>query len=144
LYGKLQTVEYKTYDAQWYRACGPRLLRVVVVRLSEGQLRLRVFFCTDITLSVRKILEGYAERWAIEVCFRDLKQLLGFADSSARKQAAVERTPLLLSASPIRSWSSGRSAAPTDSPCPSLRCARGTATSAGSPSQMSSAPPNEC
>src|SRR3972149_6502949 len=30
--------------------------------------------------------------WAIEVCFKDLKQQLGFADSSARKQAAVERT----------------------------------------------------
>jgi hypothetical protein len=40
---------------------------------------------------VRQILEGYASRWAIEVCFRDLKQLLGFADSSARKRAAVER-----------------------------------------------------
>jgi len=52
----------------------------------------RVFFCTDFRLSPREILEGYAQRWAIEICFRDLKQLFGFADSSARKKAAVERT----------------------------------------------------
>ena len=92
LYGKLQTVEYKTCDAQWYRACGVRLLRIVVVRVHTGRIGLRVFFCSDPLLGVRAILEGYAERWAIEVCFRDMKQLLGFADSSARKQAAVERT----------------------------------------------------
>lgn len=38
------------------------------------------------------ILETYAGRWATEVCFRDLKQEFGFADSQARKRAAVERT----------------------------------------------------
>jgi hypothetical protein len=91
LYGTRRKVEYKTCCAQWYRACGARLLRVVVVRVQTGSIGIRVFFCTDATLSVREILEGYAERWAIEVCFRDLKQYLGFADSSARKQAAVER-----------------------------------------------------
>lgn len=92
LYGKLRTVEYKTCDAQWYRACGTRLLRVVVVRVLTGDIGIRVFFSTDATLSARQILEGYAQRWAIEVAFRELKQLFGFADSSARKQAAVERT----------------------------------------------------
>lgn len=92
LYGKLQTVEYKTCDAQWYRAAGARLLRIVIVRMTKGRLPWRVFFSTDTSLGPRAILEGYGQRWAIEVCFRDLKQLLGFADSSARKQAAVERT----------------------------------------------------
>lgn len=92
LYGKLQTVHYKTIDAQWYRACGARLVRVVVVRVDTGNLGLRVFFCTDSNKSVVEILETYGARWAIEICFRDLKQLLGFADSSARKREAVERT----------------------------------------------------
>jgi hypothetical protein len=92
LYGKRRTVEYKKCVAQWYRACGVRPLHVIVVRAAVGDIGIRVFFCTDPTLSVREILEGYAQRWAIEVCFRELKQLLGFADSSARKQAAVERT----------------------------------------------------
>lgn len=92
LYGRRRTVHYKTVDAQWYRACGIRLLRVVVVRVDDGTLGMRVFFSTDPALAVPSILETYAGRWGIEVCFRDLKQLLGFADSSARKRAAVERT----------------------------------------------------
>jgi len=92
LYGALRVVRYKTVDAQWYRACGVGLLRIVVVKVEDGAIGTRVFFSTDTTLDVPQILETYAGRWAIEVCFRDLKQLLGFGDSSARKRAAVERT----------------------------------------------------
>jgi hypothetical protein len=92
LYGKIRSVQFKTIDAQWYRACGTRPVRVVVVRVDSGNIDIRVFFCTDVAKSVVEILETYGERWGIEICFRDLKQLLGFADSSARKRAAVERT----------------------------------------------------
>jgi hypothetical protein len=92
LYGVRRVVRYKTVDAQWYRACGVRLLRIVVVKVDDGAIGTRVFFCTDATAEVPVILETYAGRWAIEVCFRELKQLLGFGDSSARKRAAVERT----------------------------------------------------
>lgn len=91
LYGRRRKVRYKEICAQWYRACGVRLVRVVIVKVSSGTIGCRVFFCTDASLSVRRILEGYAGRWAIEVCFRDLKQDFGFAESSARKRAAVER-----------------------------------------------------
>lgn len=92
LYGRDRTVHYKTIDAQWYHVCRARLLRIVVVRVDEGSVGCRVFVCTDASLAVATILETYAERWALEVTFRDLKQQLGFADSSARKRAAVERT----------------------------------------------------
>jgi len=92
LYGVRRVVHFKTVDAQWYRACGVGLLRIVVVKVEGGAIASRVFFSTDPTLDVPRILETYAGRWAIEVCFRDLKQLLGFGDSSARKRAAVERT----------------------------------------------------
>lgn len=92
LYGHSTTVRYKTLLAQWYQACGVRLLRIVVVRVETGRIGLRVFFCTDAAISIRELLEGYAGRWTIEVCFRNLKQLFGFADSSARTKAAVERT----------------------------------------------------
>jgi hypothetical protein len=91
LYGKLRAVRHKEITAQWYRACGVRLLRIVVVEVKTGAAGCRVFFCTDASRSVVQILEGYAGRWSIEVCFRNLKQSLGFADSSARKRAAVER-----------------------------------------------------
>ena len=92
LYGRLITVQYKDCCAQWYRACGMGLVRVVIVKVEQGALGFRVFFSTDANMSVSQILEGYARRWAIEVCFKDLKQLIGFADSSARKQQAVQRT----------------------------------------------------
>jgi hypothetical protein len=91
LYGHKHTVRYKDVCAQWYRACGVRLLRIVVVKVTTGKVGIRVFFSTDASLSVVQILEGYAGRWSIEVCFRNLKQFLGFADSAARKRAAVER-----------------------------------------------------
>ena len=124
LYGETRAVQFKTCVAQWYRVCGTRMLRVVVVKVEKGNLGLRVFFCTDLTVNIRALLEGYAGRWSIEICFRELKQLLGFADSSARKQAAVERTApfvaliysvivlwalrsrqaILLAAPPLRPW----------------------------------------
>ncbi len=92
LYGRRRTVRYKTLNAQWYRACGTRIVRVVIASLDHGAIPFRVFVCTDASQTIPTILETYAGRWATEVCFRDLKQLLGFGDSSARKRAAVERT----------------------------------------------------
>lgn len=91
VYGRTTMMRYKTLCAQWYRACGTQLLRIVVVETTKGSLPFRVFFCTDATVAVRAIAETYAERWGIEVFFRDAKQLLGFADSPARKEGAVLR-----------------------------------------------------
>lgn len=91
LYGRKTAVQYKTFCAQWYRACGTRMLRIVVVKTSKGRVPFRVFFCTDTSVDVVRLLETYALRWGIEVFFREGKQLLGFADSSARKEEAVRR-----------------------------------------------------
>ena len=77
--------------AQWYRGAGDRLGRIVIVHVPHGTIGMRVFFCTDSERTAEDILMTYAGRWSLEVCFRDLKQHLGFADSSARKRAAVER-----------------------------------------------------
>ena len=84
-------MRYKTLCAQWYRACGVQLLRIVVVETTKGSVPFRVFFCTDAAVEVRVLAETYAERWGIEVFFRDAKQLLGFADSPARTANAVLR-----------------------------------------------------
>jgi len=96
LYGKMTEVRFKTFTAQWYRACGTGLLRVVVVATDHGQIPYRVFFSTDPNLDVVRILETYAGRWGIEVFFREAKQLLGFADSSARLERAVRRVAPLV------------------------------------------------
>jgi hypothetical protein len=96
LYGSTRTIYYKTLDAQWYRACGADLVRIVVVRVDTGNDGIRVFFCTDTSIAPREILQVYSGRWSIEVCFRDIKQHLGFSESSARKKEAVERTAPLV------------------------------------------------
>jgi DDE superfamily endonuclease/Archaeal putative transposase ISC1217 len=92
LYGQSCKLLFKECVAQWFRPCGTRLLRIIIVHVERGSIGVRVFFSTDSKMSPTAILRGYANRWSIEVCFRDLKQLLGFADSSARTQNAVERT----------------------------------------------------
>jgi SRSO17 transposase len=92
LYRAERTVRYSECVAQWYRACGARLLKVVVVPVDTGCRPLQVFFCTDPEVSAPYLLERYASRWSIEVSFRDLKQHLGFAHSSARTPRAVQRT----------------------------------------------------
>jgi hypothetical protein len=92
LYGRARTVRYKTLVATWPRVCGDTALRVVVVQCVTGSLPLRVFFCTEPLASPRAVLEFYAHgRWPIECAFRDLKQLLGFADAGLRLEAAVLR-----------------------------------------------------
>jgi hypothetical protein len=96
LYGRKVTVRYKTLCAQWYRATGTRRLRIVIVATDSGAMPYRIFFSFDASLAVRTILETYAGRWGIEVFFREAKQLLGFADSQARKEAAVLRVAPLV------------------------------------------------
>jgi hypothetical protein len=78
--------------ARWYRSAGKPLLKIIIVKVPNGELPLRVFFCTDCTRTARQVIESYCCRWAIEVLFRDLKQLLGFASSRARSPLAVLRT----------------------------------------------------
>jgi len=96
LYGKRTTVQFKTFCAQWYRACGAGLLRVVVVLTEHGQVPIRVFFCTDPAVDAIRILEKYSGRWGVECFFREAKQLLGFADSAARLERAVRRVAPLV------------------------------------------------
>jgi hypothetical protein len=96
LYGKTTKVQFKTFCAQWYRATGTRLLRIVIVATESGATPYRVFFSFDATRDARSVLETYAGRWGIEVFFREGKQLLGFADSQARKSAAVLRVAPLI------------------------------------------------
>lgn len=92
LYGQQRRVTYQTFCAQWYRVAGVELLRVVIVRCTTGSVPFQVFFSTDPNLTAIQVLQGVARRWSIECAFEDLKQHLGFGDSSARTRKAVERT----------------------------------------------------
>ena len=59
--GRRVTKTYKTFLATWPVVYG--VLRVVIVRKSRGW---DAFFCTDPDASVESILEGFADRSAIE------------------------------------------------------------------------------
>jgi hypothetical protein len=96
LYGGDVKVWYKSIDALWYSSAGPRLLRIVVVRDPGGRRRDDCFFSTDLTLQPPQILETFALRWPLEVCFRDVKQFLGFEDPQNRVSQATQRTAPLV------------------------------------------------
>ncbi len=92
LYGKDVAVRYKTVVALWYNSAKTAPLRIVVVRDPKGHRKDESFFTTDPDMSVVTILETYAQRWSLEVAFRDTKQQCGFERSQARTQKAVQRT----------------------------------------------------
>jgi hypothetical protein len=92
LYGRKVKVWYKSVDALWYSSAGQRLLRVVVVRDPGGRRRDDCFFTSHLTMHPTEILTTFSWRWPLEVCFRDVKQLLGFEDPQNRVSAATQRT----------------------------------------------------
>ena len=95
-YARDVKVWYQSLDALWYSSAGSRLLRIVVVRDPSGRRRDDCFFSTDLTLTPPRILETFALRWPLEVCFRDVKQFLGFEDPQNRVSRATQRTAPLI------------------------------------------------
>ena len=92
LYGKTVTPLVFRGTALWYGALREAPVRFVVVRDPSGRRRDEAFFCTDLTTSVRFVLETYAKRWALEVTFFDCKQSLGFEEPQNQVTRAVMRT----------------------------------------------------
>ncbi len=96
LYGRNVKVWFQSFEALWYSSAGQKLLRLVVVRDPKGRRRDDCFFSTDLTLTPPQILEIFALRWPLEVCFRDVKQFLGFEDPQNRVSQATQRTAPLI------------------------------------------------
>ena len=92
LYGRPVKVWFKSLVALWYSSAGQKPLRIVVVRDPRGRRRDDCFFSTDLTLNPTQILQIYSWRWPLEVCFRDVKQLLGFEHPQNRVSRATQRT----------------------------------------------------
>ena len=97
IYGQTVRTEVCRCTALWYAALRDRPLRIVLVRDPSGRRQVEAFFCTDTSASAAFILESYAHRWTLEVCFHDAKQFLGFEDAQNQTRCAVQRTaPLAL------------------------------------------------
>jgi hypothetical protein len=91
-FGFHATVKVKTIHALYYKAGKDRLLTIVLVRDVLGKRPDQMFYSTCLNWDARQILSTYAMRWAIEVTFENVKQLLGFQDPANRKEKAVRRT----------------------------------------------------
>jgi hypothetical protein len=80
LYGREVRVQVKSFVCLWYTVAGSRPVRVVITRDPKGRIRDRTYFCTDPEIGVAALLERYAQRWELEVSFREVKQSLGLED----------------------------------------------------------------
>jgi DDE superfamily endonuclease len=79
LYGKKTVKRYKTFLATWRPAGG--VIRVVLVDEPTGW---RAFFCTDASASVADILTAVADRFSLEITFRDCKEIVGAGQQQVR------------------------------------------------------------
>jgi hypothetical protein len=79
LYGERVTKRYKTFLATWRPAGG--VIRVVLVDEPTGW---RAYFCTDPSATVVDILETVADRFSLEITFRECKQVVGAGQQRVR------------------------------------------------------------
>ena len=79
LYGERVTKRYKTFLATWKPAGG--VIRVVPVDEPTGW---RAYFCTEASASVAEVLETIADRFSLEITFRDCKQIVGAGQQQVR------------------------------------------------------------
>lgn len=92
IYGRSVTVHVWSYTAFWKPAGPNHQLRVVIVRRPNGQYPYEVFFSTEAEMTPNKVVENYAERWAIEVMFHETKDSIGVDHPQPRNKDAVLRT----------------------------------------------------
>ncbi len=79
LYGKTVEKRYKTFEATWRPTGGA--IRVVLVDEPTGWV---AFFCTDVSATVADILGLVADRFSLETCFRDCKEIVGAGQQQVR------------------------------------------------------------
>ena len=79
LYGEQAVKRYKTFLATWRPAGG--VIRVVLVDEPTGW---RAYFCTDPSASVADILATVADRFSLEITFRECKEVVGAGQQQVR------------------------------------------------------------
>lgn len=80
LYGQPTEKKYKTFLATWRPAGG--VIRVVLVDEPKGWI---AFFCTNSNATVADILGLVADRFSLETCFRDCKEVVGAGQQQVRR-----------------------------------------------------------
>jgi len=93
--GTTRTRLVHTRDVLWYRVNKTDLVRLVIVRDPDATEPDDYFFTTDLSDTAAEVISRYAARWAIEVCFRDVKQDLGAQNPQSWKREGPERAAAL-------------------------------------------------
>lgn len=76
-YGRRVKLLVKEQTCLWYTVAGTRPVRVIVTRDPKSRVGERAYFGTNLSWTAAEILERFARRWLLEVCFRDVKQHMG-------------------------------------------------------------------
>ena len=91
--GRRQTAHCHTFQGLWYDVWGQRPVCVVIVRNPRSTTGYDIaLISTDMTASPAELIQRYDERWSIEVCLQDAKQITGVGQARNRTRQAVERT----------------------------------------------------
>jgi len=92
-YGKTEQLMLTTIGCLWGPLGAETPVRVILVQDTVKTCGYQIaLITTDLDASAAQIIERYADRWPIEVCYEDAKHIFGVGDARNRAPKAVERT----------------------------------------------------
>jgi SRSO17 transposase len=92
-YAKTEQLHVRVVRCLWYEALNDTPCRLILVRDPQNPARAQLaLITTDLASTPAQLIERYAERWSIEVCFQDAKHVFGVGQARNRVQPAVQRT----------------------------------------------------
>ena len=92
-YGKTETLMLCQVDCLWEPLGSETPVRVILVQDTSKRCGYEIaLISTDLKATPAKLVERYADRWPIEVCFEEAKELFGVGHARNRTRKAVERT----------------------------------------------------
>lgn len=89
--GKEKTRLMVTRHVVWYHVLPGKFIRLTISRDPEGIEEDDYFFTTDLQLDAGLLVSRFANRWAIEDTFRNVKQFLGIEQPQSWKGPGPER-----------------------------------------------------
>ena len=90
-YGLTRTLWVLSYTVVWPHVLATRPVRLVVVRDPEGKFEDTHLFTTRLEALPGWVIETFARRWAVEVAFRDSKQVLDIEGPQHWCEQSIEK-----------------------------------------------------
>jgi hypothetical protein len=90
-YGLTRTLWVLTYTVVWPHVLATRPVRLVVVRDPEGKFEDTHLFTTKVEALPVWVIETFAKRWAVEVAFRDSKQVMDIEGPQHWCEQSIEK-----------------------------------------------------